>query len=73
MAPRNGTAEAPAHEALAELTEMVTTLTRVLARMCVTSSRAQGAARFDQIIVHEMHIATDAEAQRLAGWLESHP
>ena len=52
---------------------MVTTLARVLARMCVNSSRAQGAARFDQIIVHEMHVATDEEARRLADWLETHP
>lgn len=62
----------PGHD-LAELTEMVTTLTRVLARMCVQSSHAQGAARFDQIIVNEMHIATNEEAQRLTDWLESHP
>jgi hypothetical protein len=72
-ARRNGTAEAPAHEDLAELAEVVTTLTRVLARMCVQNSRAIGAARFDRIMVNEMHIATDAEAQRLAGWLETHP
>jgi predicted signal transduction protein with EAL and GGDEF domain len=73
MAARsNGTAEAPA-AGIAELAGMVTTLTRVLARMCVNSSRAQGAARFDQIIVHEMHVATDEEAQRLADWLETHP
>jgi hypothetical protein len=68
-------AEAPAQPGhdLAELTEMVTTLTRVLARMCVNSSHAAGAARFDQIIVHELHVASDTEAQRLASWLETHP
>jgi hypothetical protein len=58
---------------LAELAEMVTTLTRVLARMCVNTSHAHGAARFDQIIVHELHVASDAEARRLADWLETHP
>lgn len=76
MAPhRNDTAApaAPASHDTAELAEMVTTLARVLARMCVNSSRAQGAARFDQIIVHEMHVATDEEARRLADWLETHP
>jgi hypothetical protein len=62
----------PGHD-IGELAEMVTTLTRVLARMCVNSSHAIGAARFDQIIVHEMHVATDEEAQRLADWLETHP
>jgi len=74
-ARRNGTAApaAPASHDIAELAEVVTTLTRVLARMCVHSSHAQGAARFDQIMVLELHIATDAEAQRLASWLETHP
>jgi hypothetical protein len=65
---------APAgHDDIAGLAEMITTLTRVLARMCVQTSHASGAARFDQIMVNELHIATAEEAQRLAAWLETHP
>jgi hypothetical protein len=64
--------EATGHD-LDDLTEVLTTTVRVLARVIVRQSQGQGPATFAQIASHQLHVATDQEAAVLTRWLEEHP
>jgi hypothetical protein len=55
-----------------DVEKMVTTLTRVFARLAVKTSTCGGAATFAQIVVTELHIATHEEAAAIETWLTSH-
>ena len=56
-----------------DIEQVVTDLARVLARLAIKSSVADGAASFGQILTYELKVATEAEAGRIEAWLTSHP
>lgn len=70
MATRTANQPAADH---AELEQLVTDLTRILARMVVQQSPGAGAATFGQLAVDGIRVATMEEAARIEKWLTEHP
>lgn len=52
---------------------MITTLTRVFARMVVSQAAGTMALTFRQICTQQMRIANDAEVDILEAWMTGHP
>lgn len=70
--PAEPAAATPAPGQQADVEKMVTTLTRVFARMAVKTSSCTGAATFSQIMVTELNIATHEEAATIENWITAH-
>lgn len=74
MATRTATQpETTTGHAELELEQLVTDLTRILARMVVQQSPGAGAATFGQLAVDGLRVATTEEAGRIEKWLVEHP
>jgi hypothetical protein len=55
-----------------DLEQTVTALASILARLIVRQATGQGAATFQQIATHELHVATAEDADTLVAWLTTH-
>lgn len=67
--PADDTAATPAPGAEV----MLSTLTRVFARLVVNQALGPGPASFRRIVTQQLHIATDAEVDVLEAWMTTHP